>query len=99
MEKPWKWRRFLLSIPIALEGAIGTQKYRSKVRKQPFPGCSFAISNIQPGPTRMNFHTKQAEEKNAENLLVIRDKALAEKYVQNWQAHAKRWENYERKAR
>jgi len=28
--------------------------------------------------------TKQAEEKNAENLLVIRDKALAAKYIENW---------------
>ncbi len=43
--------------------------------------------------------TKQAEEKNAENLLIIKDKALAEKYVQNWQEHAKHSENYERKAR
>ena len=31
--------------------------------------------------------TKAAEEKNAENLLVIRDKALAEKYIKNWQEH------------
>jgi len=32
--------------------------------------------------------TKAAEEKNAENLLVIRDKATAEKYIRNWQEHA-----------
>lgn len=32
--------------------------------------------------------TKAAEEKNAENLLIIRDKALAEKYTKNWQDHA-----------
>ena len=31
--------------------------------------------------------TKSAEDKNAENLLVIRDKALAEKYIKNWQEH------------
>ena len=31
--------------------------------------------------------TKQAEEKNAENLLAIQDKALAEKYIKNWQDH------------
>lgn len=31
--------------------------------------------------------TKAAEEKNAENLLVIRDKVLAEKYIKNWQEH------------
>jgi phosphatidylserine/phosphatidylglycerophosphate/cardiolipin synthase-like enzyme len=33
--------------------------------------------------------TKAAEEKNAENLLVIRDKVLAEKYIKNWEDHAK----------
>ena len=32
--------------------------------------------------------TKNAEENNAENLLVIHDKALAGKYTENWQAHA-----------
>ena len=31
--------------------------------------------------------TKAAEESNAENLLVIRDKKLAEKYIKNWQEH------------
>jgi phosphatidylserine/phosphatidylglycerophosphate/cardiolipin synthase-like enzyme len=32
--------------------------------------------------------TRAAEEHNAENLLVIRDGALAEKYTANWQTHA-----------
>jgi phosphatidylserine/phosphatidylglycerophosphate/cardiolipin synthase-like enzyme len=31
--------------------------------------------------------TKSAEDKNAENLLIIWDKALAEKYTKNWQEH------------
>jgi phosphatidylserine/phosphatidylglycerophosphate/cardiolipin synthase-like enzyme len=31
--------------------------------------------------------TKAAEESNAENLLVIRDKKLAERYIKNWQEH------------
>jgi len=31
--------------------------------------------------------TKSAEDKNAENLLIIRDKPLAEKYIKNWQEH------------
>ena len=31
--------------------------------------------------------TKSAEERNAENLLVIHDRALAERYEQNWQKH------------
>ncbi len=32
--------------------------------------------------------TRAAEEKNAENLLTIRDKALAERYTKNCQEHA-----------
>jgi len=39
--------------------------------------------------------TKAAEEKNAENLLVIRDKKLAELYIKNWQEHEKHSEVYE----
>jgi phosphatidylserine/phosphatidylglycerophosphate/cardiolipin synthase-like enzyme len=31
--------------------------------------------------------TKAAEEKNAENLLVINDPVLAQKYLQNWRQH------------
>ena len=33
--------------------------------------------------------TRAAEEKNAENLLVIRDKNLAGRYTKNWQEHAR----------
>ena len=32
--------------------------------------------------------TKSAEENNAENLLILRNKDLAAKYTQNWDAHA-----------
>ena len=32
--------------------------------------------------------TKAAEENHAENLLVIRNKKLAERYIRNWQKHA-----------
>jgi phosphatidylserine/phosphatidylglycerophosphate/cardiolipin synthase-like enzyme len=39
--------------------------------------------------------TKAAEEHNAENLLVIHDKALAMKYDQNWQAHLAHSARYE----
>ena len=39
--------------------------------------------------------TKAAEEKNAENLLVIRDKALAGRYTDNWRNHAEHSEPYE----
>ena len=38
--------------------------------------------------------TKAAEEKNAENLLVIRDKRLAERNIKNWQEHEKHSEVY-----
>lgn len=43
--------------------------------------------------------TKSAEEKNAENLLVIRDRKLAERYTKNWQEHEKHSEVYVGKAR
>jgi phosphatidylserine/phosphatidylglycerophosphate/cardiolipin synthase-like enzyme len=32
--------------------------------------------------------TDQAEEENVENLLVIRDKAIADRFTANWKAHA-----------
>jgi phosphatidylserine/phosphatidylglycerophosphate/cardiolipin synthase-like enzyme len=38
--------------------------------------------------------TKAAEENNAENLLVIRDKNLAERYTKNWQEHDRHSEVY-----
>lgn len=38
--------------------------------------------------------TKAAEEKNAENLLVIPDKSLASRYMANWQVHKKHSEVY-----
>jgi phosphatidylserine/phosphatidylglycerophosphate/cardiolipin synthase-like enzyme len=40
--------------------------------------------------------TKAAEERNAENLLVITDKILAAKYLANWQKHAAHAETYVR---
>ena len=33
--------------------------------------------------------SRAADEKNAENLLIIRDKALGEKYIENWHRHAR----------
>jgi phosphatidylserine/phosphatidylglycerophosphate/cardiolipin synthase-like enzyme len=38
--------------------------------------------------------TKAAEEHNAENLLVIQDPVLAEKYAANWKVHADHSEPY-----
>lgn len=43
--------------------------------------------------------TRAAEEKNAENLLIIKDKALAGRYTENWQDHAKHSTVYTGKAR
>ncbi len=40
--------------------------------------------------------TKAAEEKNAENLLVITDAEMAAKYAQNWNAHRQHSEPYTR---
>jgi phosphatidylserine/phosphatidylglycerophosphate/cardiolipin synthase-like enzyme len=40
--------------------------------------------------------TTAAEEKNAENLLVINDPPLAQKYVENWRAHEAHSEEYSR---
>jgi len=41
--------------------------------------------------------TKAAEEKNAENLLIIKDKRLAQKYFSNWKKHAEHSELYTKK--
>ncbi len=38
--------------------------------------------------------TRAAEEKNAENLLIVHDPALAARYTENWQAHAAHSEPY-----
>ena len=41
--------------------------------------------------------TKAAEEKNAENLLIIRNKDLAKVYLQNWYTHREHSERYLRR--
>jgi len=43
--------------------------------------------------------TKAAEEKNAENLLVIRDRKLAELYTKNWQEYDRHSDVYEGRGR
>jgi phosphatidylserine/phosphatidylglycerophosphate/cardiolipin synthase-like enzyme len=40
--------------------------------------------------------TKAAEEKNAENLLIISAKELARLYIENWQRHREHSESYGR---
>jgi phosphatidylserine/phosphatidylglycerophosphate/cardiolipin synthase-like enzyme len=41
--------------------------------------------------------TKAAEEKNAENLLIVRDKELADKFIANWHLHEGHSEAYQGK--
>lgn len=41
--------------------------------------------------------TKAAEERNAENVLLVRDKMLADRYLANWEIHRKHAERYRRK--
>jgi phosphatidylserine/phosphatidylglycerophosphate/cardiolipin synthase-like enzyme len=41
--------------------------------------------------------TKAAEENNAENLLIIRDKNLADRYTRNWWEHERHSEVYAHK--
>jgi phosphatidylserine/phosphatidylglycerophosphate/cardiolipin synthase-like enzyme len=43
--------------------------------------------------------TKAAEEKNAENLLVINDSSLAKRYLDNWHAHEAHSQAYTREER
>ena len=43
--------------------------------------------------------TKAAEENNAENLLVIHDKKLAEQYIENWKEHDRHSDVYAGKER
>jgi phosphatidylserine/phosphatidylglycerophosphate/cardiolipin synthase-like enzyme len=43
--------------------------------------------------------TKAAEEKNAENLLIIHDNKLAERYTKKWQEHEKHSEVYSGRGR
>ncbi|MEN6318243.1 MAG: phospholipase D family protein [Syntrophaceae bacterium] len=41
--------------------------------------------------------TKAAEEKNAENLLIIKNKDLAKEYLDNWYKHKEHSESYKRR--
>jgi phosphatidylserine/phosphatidylglycerophosphate/cardiolipin synthase-like enzyme len=43
--------------------------------------------------------TKAAEENNAENLLIIHDRKLAERYTKNWREHAEHSEVYAAKGK
>jgi phosphatidylserine/phosphatidylglycerophosphate/cardiolipin synthase-like enzyme len=45
--------------------------------------------------TRSFNFTRAAEERNAENLLIIRSKELAGIYIENWRRHKEHSEKYE----
>jgi phosphatidylserine/phosphatidylglycerophosphate/cardiolipin synthase-like enzyme len=89
-----------VQVQVILDKSQRTEKYSSAdfLANQGVPtmiDAQHAISHnkvmIIDGETVLtgsfNF-TKAAQEKNAENLLIIRDPALAAQYTQNWQAHA-----------
>jgi phosphatidylserine/phosphatidylglycerophosphate/cardiolipin synthase-like enzyme len=95
-----------VKVEVILDKSQKTQKYSSAtfLYNQGIPtkiDAQHAIAHnkvmIIDGETvitgSFNF-TKAAEENNAENLLVIRDKKLAEKYIKNWQEHAQHSEVY-----
>ena len=93
-------------IEVILDKSQSTQKYSSAtfLYNQGIPvkiDAQHAIAHnkvmIIDGETvitgSFNF-TKAAEENNAENLLVIHDKKLAERYIKNWQEHERHSEVY-----
>ena len=95
-------------VEVILDKSQRTQKYSSAdfLANQGIPtkiDAKHAIAHnkvmIIDGETvitgSFNF-TKAAEEKNAENLLVIKDKKLAERYIKNWQEHVQHSEDYTR---
>lgn len=43
--------------------------------------------------------TKAAEENNAENVLVMHDRKLADRYMKNWQEHERHSEVYDGRGR
>jgi phosphatidylserine/phosphatidylglycerophosphate/cardiolipin synthase-like enzyme len=95
-----------VQVQVILDKSQRTEKYTSAdfLANQGVPttiDSNHAISHnkvmIIDGETvimgSFNF-TKAAQEKNAENVLIIRDKALAAQYTQNWQAHAQHRQPY-----
>jgi phosphatidylserine/phosphatidylglycerophosphate/cardiolipin synthase-like enzyme len=95
-----------VQVQVILDKSQRTEKYSSAdfVANEGMPtliGATHAISHnkviIIDGETVLtgsfNF-TKAEQEKNAENLLVIRDLAVAAQYTQNWEAHRQHSQPY-----
>jgi phosphatidylserine/phosphatidylglycerophosphate/cardiolipin synthase-like enzyme len=100
-----------VKIEVILDKSQRTQKYSSAtfLYNQGIPvkiDAQHAIAHnkvmIIDGETvitgSFNF-TKAAEENNAENLLIIHDKKLAERYTKNWQDHAQHSEVFAAKGK
>jgi len=95
-----------VKVEVILDKSQKTQKYSSAtfLYNQGIPvkiDAKHAIAHnkvmIIDGETvitgSFNF-TKAAEENNAENLLIIHDKKLAERYIKNWEEHEMHSEVY-----
>jgi phosphatidylserine/phosphatidylglycerophosphate/cardiolipin synthase-like enzyme len=100
-----------VKVEVILDKSQRTQKYSSStfLDNQGIPvkiDAQHAIAHnkvmIIDGETvitgSFNF-TKAAEENNAENLLIIHDKKLAERYTKYWQDHAQHSEVYTERGR
>jgi phosphatidylserine/phosphatidylglycerophosphate/cardiolipin synthase-like enzyme len=95
-----------VQVQVILDKSQRTEKYSSAdfLANQGVPtriDANHAISHnkvmIIDGETiitgSFNF-TKAAQENNAENLLIIRDPALAKQYTQNWETHRQHSQPY-----
>ena len=100
------WRSFADGGEIFMDKSQRTEKYSSAdfVAHAGIPTFIDAVHAIAhnkvmviDGETVLtgsfNF-TKAAEDRNAENLLVIHDKAIVEKYQKNWEVHRAHSEGY-----
>jgi phosphatidylserine/phosphatidylglycerophosphate/cardiolipin synthase-like enzyme len=96
-----------VSVEVVLDKSQRTEKYSGAtfLANNRIPTCIDAAHAIAHNNKIMiidkqtvitgsfNF-TKAAEEKNAENLLIIRSKELASYYLENWQRHRQHSEPY-----
>jgi len=71
---------------------------KSSVLLQAYSFTSAPIAEALVKAHRRGVKSKAAEESNAENLLVVRDKDLASRYIENWQLHDEHSEVYRSKA-
>jgi len=95
-----------VQVQVILDKRQRTEKYSSAdfLANQGVPvviDAHHAISHnkvmVMDGETVLtgSFHfTKAAQEKNAENLLIIRDPAVSAHYTQNWEAHRQHSQPY-----